>query len=58
MPPVIQVSGVRKTYGATVAVDEASFEVREGEIFGLPGPNGGVLFVRKSITARVKKVEE
>jgi large subunit ribosomal protein L3 len=24
----------------------------------LPGPNGGVLFVRKSITARVKKVEE
>jgi len=40
MSPVIQVSGVRKTYGATVAVDEASFDVREGEIFGLIGPNG------------------
>jgi ABC-2 type transport system ATP-binding protein len=40
MPPVIQVSGVRKTYGRTVAVDEASFEVNEGEIFGLIGPNG------------------
>src|SRR5215475_1498659 len=38
--PVIQVSGIRKTYGATVAVDEVSFEVNEGEIFGLIGPNG------------------
>src|SRR5271163_792426 len=40
MPPVIQVSGVRKTYGPTVAVDEVSFEVNDGEIFGLIGPNG------------------
>jgi len=40
MRPIIQVSGVRKTYGRTVAVDEASFEVNEGEIFGLIGPNG------------------
>lgn len=40
MRPVIQVSGVRKTYGTTVAVDEVSFEVKEGEIFGLIGPNG------------------
>jgi ABC-2 type transport system ATP-binding protein len=40
MPPVIQVSSVRKTYGATVAVDEVSFEVQAGEIFGLIGPNG------------------
>jgi ABC-2 type transport system ATP-binding protein len=38
--PVIQVSEVRKTYGATVAVDEVSFEVNDGEIFGLIGPNG------------------
>lgn len=40
MLPVIQVSGVRKTYGPTVAVDEVSFEVNDGEIFGLIGPNG------------------
>src|SRR5712692_7742499 len=40
MHPVIQVSGVRKTYGSTVAVDEVSFEVNDGEIFGLIGPNG------------------
>src|SRR6202140_1156017 len=40
MAPVIQVSGVRKTYGSMVAVAEVSFEVSEGEIFGLIGPNG------------------
>ena len=37
---VIQVAGIRKSYGATVAVSDVSFEVREGEIFGLIGPNG------------------
>src|SRR3954451_16669510 len=37
---VVQVSAIRKTYGRTVAVDEVSFDVREGEIFGLIGPNG------------------
>ena len=40
MRPVIQVSGVRKTYGSTVAVDDVSFDVNDGEIFGLIGPNG------------------
>jgi ABC-2 type transport system ATP-binding protein len=38
--PVIEVSGIRKTYGRTVAIDEVSFEVNDGEIFGLIGPNG------------------
>jgi ABC-2 type transport system ATP-binding protein len=38
--PVIQVSGCRKTYKSTVAVDDVSFEVFDGEIFGLIGPNG------------------
>jgi ABC-2 type transport system ATP-binding protein len=37
---VVSVSNVRKTYGRTVAVDDVSFEVRDGEIFGLIGPNG------------------
>jgi ABC-2 type transport system ATP-binding protein len=40
MRRVIQVSRVRKSYGSTVAVAEASFDVNEGEIFGLIGPNG------------------
>ena len=38
--PVIEVAGIRKAYGATVAVDEVSFAVTRGEIFGLLGPNG------------------
>jgi len=38
--PVITVKNLRKTYGAKVAVDDVSFEVRRGEIFGILGPNG------------------
>ena len=37
---VIHVEAIRKTYGRTIAVDNVSFEVRAGEIFGLIGPNG------------------
>ena len=40
MDTIVQVEKLRKTYGATVAVDEVSFEVGEGEIFGMVGPNG------------------
>lgn len=39
-PPVVRVSAIRKTYGRTVAVDDVSFDVHPGEIFGLIGPNG------------------
>jgi ABC-2 type transport system ATP-binding protein len=40
VPPVIAVSNLGKRYGNTVAVDDVSLEVFEGEIFGLIGPNG------------------
>ncbi len=40
MTTVIQVQGLRKAYGSTVAVQEVSFAVANGEIFGLLGPNG------------------
>lgn len=38
--PVIKVEHLRKVYGKVVAVNDISFEVQEGEIFGMVGPNG------------------
>jgi ABC-2 type transport system ATP-binding protein len=37
---MIKVRELRKSFGATVAVDDVSFEVGRGETFGLLGPNG------------------
>lgn len=39
-PPVVTVDHLRKIYGATVAVDDISFTIHAGEIFGIIGPNG------------------
>src|ERR1700728_3003577 len=38
--PVIAVDHLHKAYGSTVAVDEISFTVNPGEIFGILGRNG------------------
>jgi ABC-2 type transport system ATP-binding protein len=40
MNTILRVDKLRKTYGDTIAVDDISFDVREGEIFGIIGPNG------------------
>jgi ABC-2 type transport system ATP-binding protein len=37
---VISVEHLRKTYGRTVAAADVSFDVHEGEIYGIVGPNG------------------
>jgi len=37
---IINASNISKRFGETQAVDNLSFEVRPGEIFGLLGPNG------------------
>ena len=36
----IEARGLRKTYGATVALDSVNLQVEEGRILGLIGPNG------------------
>ncbi len=46
---MIEVRGLTKAYGEKVAVQDLSFSVRRGEIFGLLGPNGA----GKTTTIRV-----
>jgi ABC-2 type transport system ATP-binding protein len=38
--PILQVTDLVRQYGDFTAVDNLSFEVRRGEIFGMLGPNG------------------
>ncbi len=37
---MIEVKNITKKYGKTLAVDDISFSIKEGEIVGLLGPNG------------------
>lgn len=47
--PAIHTTALRRTFGATVAVDALDLDVAEGEIFGLVGPDGA----GKSTTMRM-----
>jgi ABC-2 type transport system ATP-binding protein len=38
--PIIEVEGLQKHYGDTVAVADVDLRIEEGEIFGILGPNG------------------
>ena len=39
-PSVLEARGMTRRFGGLVAVNDVSFDVRQGEIFGLIGPNG------------------
>ena len=38
--PTVEISHISKSFGTLKAVDDVSFDVEKGEIFGLLGPNG------------------
>lgn len=40
MSVALQVSNLRKKYGKKLAVNDISFKVEQGTVFGLLGPNG------------------
>ena len=40
MPPVIAAENLTRRYGHRSVVDGVSFEIAEGEVYGLLGPNG------------------
>ena len=55
---MIEVKNVTKKYGNFVAVDDISFEIKEGEIVGLLGPNGaGKSTTMNMITGYIEQTE-
>jgi branched-chain amino acid transport system ATP-binding protein len=55
MADILTVSHLQKSFGQVKAVDDLSFEVREGEILGMMGPNGaGKTTVFNLLTGVVK----
>jgi ABC-2 type transport system ATP-binding protein len=54
---LLEVSHLRKSYGATLAVDDLSFHVDAGEIFGLVGPNGAGKSTTMMILAGLRQAD-
>jgi ABC-2 type transport system ATP-binding protein len=53
----LRVERLSKSFGALRAVDDVTFEVREGEIYGLLGPNGAGKTTTISIIAGLLKAD-
>ena len=54
--PLLQIKGITKAFGGIIALKDVGFEVHEGEILGIIGPNGsGKTTVVNCITGFIKK---
>ncbi len=55
MSAIIKAQGLRKSYGKKVVLDDVNFEIEEGSIVGLLGPNGcGKTTLIKILTGLIK----
>ena len=53
--PILKLEHVTKTFGGILALNDVGFEVAEGEIFGIIGPNGsGKTTIVNCITGFIK----
>ena len=53
--PILKVRGLTKAFGGVLALNRVSFDLHEGEILGITGPNGsGKTTVVNSITGFIK----
>lgn len=52
---MLTVSGLNKRFGTRLAVDDVSFSVAKGEVFGLLGPNGAGKSTTLSLISGLKK---
>src|SRR5437773_2703833 len=55
--PVLEVTDLRKRYGAVVALDGVSLAVEAGEVFGLLGPNGAGKTTLLSLAAGLTRAD-
>jgi len=55
--PLVRVSGLRKSYGSRLVLDNLGFHVAAGEIVGLLGPNGAGKTTTLSILATVRNAD-
>jgi len=54
---LLEVSRIRKAYGSTVAVEDVSFSIGPGEVFGLLGPNGAGKTTTMSVIAGLLRAD-
>jgi len=57
LAPLLRIAGVTVRFGAIVALNEVSFDVRRGEILGLIGPNGAGKTTLFNCLSRLSEVE-